>query len=37
MYNDKYIGDFSEEMYLKYLSSPKELKQIAPIVHKTIY
>ena len=29
MYNDKYIGDFSEEMYLKYLSSPKELKQIA--------
>lgn len=29
MYNNKYIGDFSEEMYLKYLSSPKELKQIA--------
>lgn len=29
MYNDKYIGDFSEEMYLKYLSSPEELKQIA--------
>lgn len=29
MCNDKYIGDFSEEMYLKYLSSPEELKQIA--------
>ena len=29
MYNDKYIGDFNEEMYLKYLAHPEALKEIA--------
>lgn len=29
MYNDKYISDFNEEMYLKYLAHPEALKEIA--------
>lgn len=29
MYNNKYINDFNEEMYLKYLAHPEALKEIA--------